>query len=300
MSKKIAGIVLAVLAIAGSILNFLGLNLLFSDLANMLTSVFTVDIVSSFPGLIFAFDFIAASMYVYRYVRTPEYRKRMTLTYLIVLGAFSLLGIIASVLSGVLVYGSLLAPYPFKGYMIICLVFHALLLLFAIGGYYNAYRFMKEDESKRKWKVSYVCYSITLAILTCFAYYRFGAVLLSPLFIQWRTLYLTWSFYLAMVMPFALLVHTVLYGFGVYRTYPKAGMIHASVVLGLSVACSATFILIGMNNTQLISAVSPVCPLERLASLPIDTIVYVLLMVGFGTFETIYSVRYYLRHKEAK
>ena len=55
-----------------------------------------------------------------------------------------------------------------------------------------------------------------------------------------------------------------------------------------------------MNNTQFISAVSPVLPLERLAALPIDTIVYILLMVGFGTFETIYSLRYYLRHKDAK
>ena len=300
MSKKTAGVVLIILAVLGSAATFYGLNLLFSDMANMMMSSFTSDILSSLPGFIICLEFISASMYVLRYVRTPEYRKRMTLTYLIILGVYSLLGIITTILSGVIVYGSLIAPYPFKGYMILCLVFHALLLLLSIGGYYNAYRFMKNDETKRKWKVSYVLYSITLAILTCFSYYRFGAVLLAPVFVQWRTLYMTWPFYLAMCLPIALLIHTVLYGFGVYRQYPKAGFIHAAVVTGLGIALSLTVILIGMNNTQFISAVSPVLPLERLAALPIDTIVYILLMVGFGVFETIYSLRYYFRHKEAK
>lgn len=299
MSKKTAGIVLIVLAVVGSVLTFYGLNLLFSDLANMLMSKFTKDIISSLPGFILSLDFILASIYVLRYVYRPQYKKRMTLNYLIILGVFSLLGILTSILSGVLVYNSLLAPYPFKGYMIICLVIHTLMLFFSIGGYYNAHKFMKDDEERRKLKVHYVIYTIVLSILVCFAYYRFGAVILAPVFVQWRTLYLTWPFYCAMVLPMALLVHTVLYSFGVYTKWTKGGIIHAAVLLGLTVALSATIILIGVNNTTFISAISPVLPLERLASLPIDTIVYVVLMTGFSVYELVYSIRYHGRHKEA-
>ena len=300
MNKKVAGIVLICLVIVGSLLTFYNLNLLISDMANMMMASVTVDLISSFPGFIFALDAMLASIYVLRYVYRPQYKKRMTLTYLIILGVFSLLGVITTILSGVLVYPSLLAPYPFAGYMIICLVAHAILLLLSVGGYYNAYKFMKEDEEKRKMKVHYVIYTIILSILVCFSYYRLGAVLLAPLYIQWRTLYLSWSFYLALFLPIGVLVHTALYSFGVYTKNTKGGIIHAGVMLGLSVALSLTYILIGMNNTQLISAISPVLPLERLASLPIDTIVFVLLMVGFSVYELIYSIRYHNRHKEAE
>lgn len=300
MSKKTAAIVLIVLVLVGSVVTFYGLNLLFSDVANMLMSKITVDVISSLPGFIFTLDFILASIYVIRYVRTPKYKKRMTLTYLIILGVFSLLGIASCILSGTLVYPSLLSPYPFKGYMVISLVAHTLILFFSIGGYYNAYKWMKDDEEKRKITFKYVLYTISLSLLTCFAFYRLGADLLGPAFIQWRTLYLTWPFYAAMLLPIAILTHTALYSFGVYRKSPKGGIIHASIVLGLSIALSLTIVLIGMNNTQFISAISPVLPLERLASLPIDTIVYIVLMIGFGTFEFVYSIRYYLKHKEVK
>lgn len=298
MNKNIAGVVLVILAVVGSALTFFGLNLLFSDLANMLMSTITVDIISSFPGFILALDFILASIYVLRYVYRPQYRRRMTLTYLVILGVFSVLGMISCILSGIVVYKTMLAPYPFKGYIVMCLVVHTLTLFFSIGGFYNAKKWMKPDPERRKIKVHYVIYTIVLSILICFAYYRLGAVILSPLFIQWRTLYLTWPFYSAMLLPIALLAHTVLYSFGVYTRWQKGGIIHASILLGLSVGFSLAIILIGINNTTFISSISPVLPLERLASMPIDTIVYVLLMVGFSIYELVYSIRYHKRHKE--
>ena len=74
MSKKTAAIVLIVLVLVGSVVTFYGLNLLFSDVANMLMSKITVDVISSLPGFIFTLDFILASIYVIRYVRTPKYK----------------------------------------------------------------------------------------------------------------------------------------------------------------------------------------------------------------------------------
>ena len=297
MSRRTAGILLIVLGIIGSIATFYGLNLLFSDMANMFMASITIDLVSSLPGFIISLDFILASIYVLRYVRRPEYKKRMTLLYCIILAVFSLIGIISTILSGVLVYHSLLAPYPFAGYMIICLILHILLLGGACCGFIMARKHMQDDPEKRKMRVGYVCYTITLFMLFQFTYYRLGAVLLSPLFLQWRTLYLTWPFYLAMLIPAGVLVHTILYTFDVYRAHQRAGIIHAAICEGLCIALCLTVVLIGMNNTQFISAISPVLPLERLASLPIDTIVFILFMNGFGIFELIYSVRYYKRHQ---
>ena len=297
MSRRTAGILLIVLGIIGSMATFYGLNLLFSDVANMMMSSISIDLVTTFPGLIISLDFILASIYVLRYVRRPEYKKRMSLLYCIILGVFSLIGVITTIISGVVVYGSLNAPYPFAGYMVICLVIHFILLGLAIGGYYAARKLMPEDPERRKMRVGYVCYTITLSMLFCFAYYRLGADLLAPVFIQWRTLYLTWPFYLAMLVPTGILVHTILYTFNVYRVHQKAGIIHAAICEGLCIVLCLTVVLIGMNNTQFISAISPVLPLERLAALPIDTIVFILFMNGFGIFELIYSIRYYKRHQ---
>ena len=169
MSKRTAAIILIVLALIGSITTFYGLNLLFSDMANMFMSSISIDLLSSFPGFIFSLDFILATIYVFRYVSRPQYKKRMTLLYCIILGCFSFLGILTTILTGVLVYPSLLAPYPFKGYMIICLILHILLLLFAGSSYYCAYKHMPEDEERRKLRPGYVCYTIFLSILICFA-----------------------------------------------------------------------------------------------------------------------------------
>ena len=297
MSRRTAGILLIVLGIVGSMATFYGLNLLFSDVANMMMSSISIDLVTTFPGFIISLDLILASIYVLRYVRRPEYKKRMTLLYCIILGVLSLIGVVTTIISGVAVYGSLAAPYPFAGYMIICLIIHILLLGGSCAGYFFTRKHMQEDPEKRKMRVGYVCYTITLFMLFQFAYYRLGAVLLAPLFIQWRTLYLTWPFYLAMLIPTGILVHTILYTFNVYRVHQKAGVIHAAICEGLCVALCLTVVLIGMNNTQFISAISPVLPLERLAALPIDTIVFILFMNGFGIFELIYSIRYYKHHK---
>lgn len=298
MNKRIAAISLIALTIVGSILTFYGWNLLFSDVANMLMSKVTVDLLSSLPGFIISLDFILASIYTMRLIRRPQYKKRMSLLYLIILGCFSLLGIIACIVSGIIVYGSLFAPYPFKGYLVICLVFHAFALFFSIGAYYNVLKVMKPDEEKRKMSVHYVLYTIVLCLFVSFAYYRFGAVLLAPVYIQWRTIYLTWPFYTALFIPMALLVHTVLYSFGVYKNHPIGGIIHAGVCLLSSIGFSLAIIFIGRENTQFVSAISPVLPLERLASLPIDTIVFVALTIGLSIYECVYSYRYYIRKKK--
>ena len=298
MNKKTSTILLVLLCLFGSVTAFFGMNLLFSDLANMFYSSINSDVISSLPFFVFALDFVLASLYVMRYVKSPEFKKRMTLTYLIILACFSFFGILASILTGVIVYGSFLAPYPFVGYTLICLILHILILIASCVLFYLAKKKMGEDEQKRKMNFRHVAYTIAISIFTFFAYNRFGVILMAPLFVHWRTLYLTWPFYASCLVPLLFLIRTVLAAYGVFLEKPKNGIIFASVCLGLGVAFSLTVILIGRSNTQFVSAVSPALPLERLASMPIDTVFYALLMVGIGVYELIYSINYYRRHKQ--
>ena len=59
------------------------------------------------------------------------------------------------------------------------------------------------------------------------ALYRFGSVLWMPIYVQARTLYLTWTFYVWALLPMALLLHVVFHFFDVYKAFePKQTVIN--------------------------------------------------------------------------
>ena len=297
-NKKFASILLVIIALIGSICAFYMTNLLLSDLGNMFYGVHDAYIVSSFPGFFIALYFILGAFFVYRYFYRPEFKRRTILTYLFIASCFALIGIITSIITGISIYKNFFAPYPFWGYTIICLIIHILVLLCSIFLNILIRKKLPKDESKKRMSILYILINIISAILVFFAFNRLGAFLISPIYIYWRNLYLTFPFYLSLLLPMAELVHLILFKFDYFDAKPKAGFIYSIVMIILDVVLLSIVIILGYNFSEFVSAISPALGLERLATAPLVIVLTIIIMICFSGYNLFYSIRYLKKHNQ--
>lgn len=290
MSKKTAFSRLLALFLIGSFVTFYAMNLLLSDLSNMYYMGPNRDLISSQPLFFCALDFVLAIIAVIRLYMRPQYKKAAAVLYTKILTGFSAFGILMALLTGAVIYGSFTAPYPFKGATLLSLAWHLLMLVLSFALRKKA-KALPEDPEKRKMKAYYVIYTVALCVIVFFAMHRFGSLLWAPVYAQARTLSLTWSFYLAQLLPASLLGHILIYMFGLNETHPKLGTCYATVVITLDIAIAAYVFLVAMKNPLFISAVSPAVALERLITMPVDTILHFALVLLLG----LYCLRYSLK-----
>lgn len=288
--KRLAAILLIAIGIVGSICTFYMMNLLLSDLSNMFYGTHDAYIIASFPGFFASLYFILAEIFVFRFFYRPKYRKSLILTYLIIAACFAVCGIAMSIITGAVIYKSFFTPYPFWGYTMICLILHILVLIGSIVLHVYFRKKLPNDETKRPISIQYVLFSAILSILVFFAFDRFGAFLLAPIYIYWRTFYLTFPFYLSLLLPVAELVHTVLYMFDYFKQKPKVGFVYSLVMVAADIILLSAVIILGYNFPQFISAVSPALALERLATKPVDIILTVVIMLGLTGYNLWYSI----------
>lgn len=292
MKKKTAIILEICTILFGAFVTFYAANMLFSDLSNMFYGVHDAYIVSSIPMFMIALDITVFVVFVMRYSRYPQYRKSMGNLYSIYLIVNSAVGIVFTVLTCI-IYKAVIVNYPFWGFSLVMFVVNAGLL--GVGIWLNIAnrKLVLENQEKKVIKPHYVIYSAVLGGMIFFALNKFGAFIWSPLYVHWRTLYLTFPFYLSMLSPVALLTHVLVYFFDGYLGKEKTGIIVSSVIGGVSLALSVSVLVIGATHTQFISAVSPALPLERLATMPINSIAQLVLMVGFSAYYIYYAIRAY-------
>lgn len=283
------------LIFVASFVNFYATNLVMSDVSNMFYGAHDFYFVASIPGFIFALLFLIFVLFILRFYLHPKSRKNMTLIWIKVAIGFGIVGLIASILTGTVIYHSFLKPYPFPGYSIISLVFYT---LFITGMFYLIFYIKKnwpEDEVKRKITLRSSWHTTWLSLLMFFSFNRFGALLWAPSFIHLRTLYMTWPYYIWLALPMILLIMIASDIFGIHEVGTKRGIITHLVLLNVDIIFILTVILIGINNTQFISAVSPTVAIERLATLPIDTVVEFILLISFELYFLIREVKKYLK-----
>lgn len=291
MKKSTAAVLLIVLAVIGSFVTFYTSNLFLSDVSNMFYGVHDVNFISSIPGGIFSIELILAAIYVLRRFRMPEFKKRLALFYTTVLAVLSVIGEAASILTGVMIYKSFTAPYPFPGYTILGIIVNALFFVAAIVINVKVRKTVPDDTDRKKMKVFYIIYSIFLGGLTFFAFNRFGALLWSVTYIQTSTLYLTWPFYIWLLVPMAMLVHVVLYFFDFYKDYPKSEIVNIILIMAVNLVFGLLVFRSGSAHPEFISAVSPALAIERLITLPIDTIFQFAFAFIFGGYYLFITIR---------
>ena len=286
MSKKFAIISLAILAVIGSIWTFYASNMFFGDVSNFGAGFMKTTLFVTLPGLLLGALFVTACLFIIRFYLRPNSRKVLCRNYLFIAMALGVFGAIFAVLGGVVNYRGNFVKYPFPGYLIIMIVLHVLIVAAAAVVLFKLVLKMPEDTEKFKVGVKHVFHTIGLFLFIALAYNRFGAFLLMPIYVQWSSFYMTFVYYLFLLIPMALLFIKVL---GIYGY--KSLFIPTVVVAALAVVLFAVTAIIGINDSAFISAVSAAAPLERLGSMPMEILIHFCAYVGVSVYYIIKEVK---------
>lgn len=300
MSKKTASILLIIVAIVGSIFTFYGSNLLFSDVANIGMGYKDNNFITSFPFIMLFCQFILAEIYLSRYIRRPQYVKRMTKRYLIIFICFSVVAIVFAILSGVCIYHSFVKPYPIPAYCLLMVIVNVIFIATAVYAYILVSKRMKDDTEKRKFNIFYDLYTFFTVLMVYFAFERFGGFLYSPFFLQWRLFYMLWPFLITLIVPMSMMVQSFLYIYKPYKEKPLIGLIYAIVNLVLGIGANVATIIIGYYDSRLVASVSPCMALERLDCSTVDIKLIVVVTAVVGLFTLQYAIRMYIKSVKAK
>ena len=298
MSKKTAGIILIILIVVGSIFTFYSANLLFSDLANIFPGYKDNNFIASLPLCMTMNQFILAIIYVARYIRHPEYVKSMTKKYLIIFMAFSLVGIITSIMSGVMIYHSFFKPYPIPAYCFTMILVNVIFIATAVYFYILTVKRMPEDKEKRPFSLKHVFHTMGISFMVFFSLERFGAFLYFPFYIQWRTIYLSWPFVFTLLAPLSMLIQSYLYIYPEYNKKPLIGLIYAIINISVALASHLAICITGYYNTKLLSAISPAMAIDRLDCSTKSLILIVVVTFGIGILGLVYAIKTYLKSKK--
>ena len=275
---------LAALAVVASLLTFYASNLFFGDVSNFGSGSPTLFV--TFPAMLLGAMMIAAALFIVRFYQRPNSRKVLCRNYLFIAMALGVFGAIFAVLGGVINYRGNFLKYPFPGYLIIMIVLHVLIVAASAVVLFKLVLKMPEDSEKFKVSVKHVFHTIGLFLLIALAFNRFGAFLLMPVYVQWSTLYMTFVYYLFLLIPMALLVIKVL---GILDYKPL--FIPTVVVAALAVVLFAITAIIGVNDSAFISAVSAAAPLERLGSMPMEILIHFCAYLGVSIYYIIKEVK---------
>lgn len=295
ITKKRIIIILAILAVLGALTAFYGTNLVLNSILEK-DLPFKTLLVTFFPSLTFLIVSIDITLFIFFFVRLylhPTHEQRMLKVYGITLASLSLVGIILNTLSGILTYGSFLEPRPFGGFHIIMYIFHiAMLALGFVMIFYFRKKVINDDIIIHKTTVGYVFYTILWSLIYFIALNRLGAFLLSPAYIQWSTLALTYPAYVALLLPAVILVNDLIYTFNGYKKAPVAGITVSCIVAFLSVFCFAQIIIRGRSEPLFIQLVSPINPIGRLLTFPYDTLLQMIVAGGLSIYTLFNSIRF--------
>ena len=280
MKKKYVLICLGVLAVLGALFTALASNMLFDDLFNKGVALANMTIVVSLPAVSVATMFVLGVLWIIRTYRHPDCKKRISRLYLIIAAVFGVIGLVGSILGGVLVYGTFTGTHPFAGYLIIFMILNILILGGCGYGLFYVFKKMPEDTGRVKVNAVYVLETIGWVLFIGMVFNRFGMFLGMPAYVYLRNLHHTIPTYIYLLLPLYLGVVEVLFKLEVIKR--KQAFIMGIIGLGLDVLFFAYTVIQGLNSTAFISSISQIYPIDRMASLPIEILLHFLAFAGVG------------------
>jgi len=298
MKKKTAILLLIGIALVGQIVNFYATNLLLGSIPALTYGVVELELLAAIPAFILALDLTMGMMTVGRLYRYPRHKKEYVMRNGRILCIFSAIGLIASVMCGTVLYGSFLAPYPFPGYTLLGILIHGALLGYSLYSLPRWKKSIPEDPPSHDKTAQLILRTFLLPILIFIAQNRGGALLWSVTYLHLPTLYMTYPFYLSLLLPLALLFHAELFEFGFYRTRPKRAIRNTVILMVITVVSCTAVILEGISNTRFISVISPALGIERLITMPVDTVIHFILCLLLSVWLLLYSLRKYRESKD--
>lgn len=298
--RVINDICLFLMLFIGSMVTYFAMNLFWSDVANADNGFNWPLTLATLPMLMLSLSFVAFAIFLVRYLGSEsQYRLKLVRLYSIILASFSLVGLVTAILSGTVVYDSFFAPCPFPGAILVYVIIHGIFLITNIIVLFMLKQTITEKDIKAKITVKYALYTVLIALLTFIAFDRAGAAFMSPMYIEWNRLDLTWSFYLSLLFPMAVLFTLMLYRLKHLRldNY-KARTITWGIFSVVCLALCLTTLLTGLNNQLFVALVSPAMPVERLATVPVDFIFLYVPTVGISIAEFVISLVKLIKEKK--
>ena len=270
---------LTLLTVFGSLFMVQASNMFFDDVFNIQVKLTKTTGIVTVPAATIAILFVMAVLYVIRLYKHPDCFKRLTITYSIIVAVLGLIGAVTSILSGILIYGTLVSAHPFPGYLIIFLIFNIVMCGCGIGGPIML-RKREPDQDRIKVSVSYVFKTIGWFLFISLVFNRLGLFIGSPSYIYWRNFYQTFPTYLYLLLPVFLGVLKVFQLIGLFDH--KKNLLLALVAIGLNVCFFAYTAIMGINDTGFVSSISQLYPLERMAAKPVELPIHFLAYLGVG------------------
>jgi len=289
LNKKLVLSGVLVLSCLAAVIIFLSCNLFYTDLSCYFGGL---TFLSTLPAMMICFELVLLIIFFLRIYKHIDRAANYLRTYSIIGIAFSVIGIISDILACIILYdGNFFAPYPCNGYMIGTLI---ILLAFAVELIVDRIKYKNLEKVEFKVTPSHVFKTMFISFFIFYSLNRFGAVLCSIEYIHFRTLYMTFPFYILLLLPFSLFVYVLLRYFELIKG--KGQVIYPIIVGALDIVLVTVCAIIAYNNTQFISAVSPAVPLERLATMPIETILLAIFVLA-GCAKYIFHFYYDKKHQ---
>ena len=270
MNRRTVLLSLIVLTIISSIVAVQSTNYFMADILNhaVLFSKHSSFLVT-FPSLMFSVLTVMAFLGIVRVYLRPNSKKRLLKTYTIIALVVSGIGLLTVILSALQVYGSLIKPYPFPGYLIIFMIVHILVIAACIYGLAVCIKKMPEDTEEFKVDFKHVLKTIGWFLFISMAYNRLGNFFAIPIYIYLRNLYLSFPFFIYLLMPIAIGVYKVLDLLGYLKSIKQR-----KIFTGPIRSCYR------LLRTDMVSAISFAMPLERVSSMPVEIIIHFLTYTG--------------------
>ena len=290
MNKKIVILALIFLTLVGSIVAFYGFNALAADILNIAAITRHSTVFATIPPLALGALIVMGVLYVIRLYKKPTIIKRLSRTYLIIAASLSFVSLVASILCGTVVYHSFTSPHPFKGFTIISLLLSILFLAASLVVLFVFVRKLPEDTERVKVDYKHVLKTIGWVFFISLAFNRFGALLNAPIYIYLRDLNRSFPFYLYLLVPMYILVIKALMILDIINGKKKE-IIYLSVGIGLNLVLAGAYMIIGLLDNGVVSSISPALPLERISSMPIESIIHVLTCFGVLIPQLVISIK---------
>lgn len=280
MKKKYIIISLSVIAVLGSLFTAFATNMFLADIINIQAGFAHATFFTTLPAIGLALSFVLATLYFIRAYKHPNAVKKITKLYSILLVVFNFIGVLGSVLAASITYHNLFSPVPFPGYLFIFMILNLLLGACGVLGLLNLKK-IKDDEEKININFKYVLKTIGWTFFILLTFNRFGTLLMMPLYVYVRNLYMTFPFYIWLLTPLFFGVLEVLF---ILEVVNKKKLFLLSIIgLGANVALFAYIAVVGMNNSAFIASLSQAMPVERMTSKPLEMLIHLLSYLGVGS-----------------
>ena len=277
MKKKSFIISLIVIGTLGSLFIAFASNLLFEDVLNHAVPLSESTLFASIPAGMVAISLVLAAFYFIRLLRYPNCFKRYSRLYALLVIIFNSIGLVGVILSATIVYGNYFTTHPFPGYLVVFTIIHLILIASAITGLIFLKK-LKDDTEKVKITPTYVFKTIGWFLFLSLAFNRFGTLLMMPIYVHLRTLYLTFPYYIWLMVPMFIVAIHVLHILDILDN--KKVFSYSLIALVSNVILFTYIVIVGIKDSSFISALSQALPLERLTSMPLEIPVHFLSYLG--------------------